>query len=211
MQSLQDLYDYYLTTIPSPGKLKTASSMLIHVCKILNLNSAEEVTEDYYKEIPAAIERYHHTSTNLAVQEKSVLAEMIGHYGPKEGWEKTFDILLSDADENLRQFALNALEYQIERDPDRVLTYIGQFKNSNDDSLRDTAIHLICVFLCSSRQKKIKSLLLDWLKDEPVSFYDSLLFQLQKCASSRFNSGRKDECQAAYNWLLETFKANSHK
>lgn len=185
--------------------------MLIHVCKVLNLNSAEEVTEDYYKEIPAAIEHYHQGSANLAVQEKSILAEMIGCFGPKEGWEKTFEILLGDADENLRQFTLNTLECQIENDPDRVLAYIGKFRKSNDASLKDTTIHLIGNFLCSSRQNKIKALLIDWLKDESFTFYDSLLFQLQKCVSSRSSNLRKEECQAAYNWLRETYQANALK
>jgi len=203
MQNLQDLYDYYMTTKPSQGKLKSASSMLIHVCKVLNLASPEDITIDYYNEIAAAIDQYHKASENLAIQDKSILAEMIGRYGPKNGWEKTFNILLSDKDSNLNQFTLHSLEYSSQENFPITLSYIEKYINHHDRLMRHVSAHLVCHLLCSERIEDIKIKILDWIKKGNDEFSKSICDCLEGVIKNKTNLKNTARSQAAFDWLSD--------
>lgn len=203
MQNFQDLYDYYLETRPSKGKVKSASSMLIRVCKILKLNSPEDITSDYYKEIPAAIDRYYESSNNLAIQDKSILAEMIGRYGPKNGWEKTFNVLLEDKDDNLCQFALHSLEYSSNKNYPVTLSYIEKYMHHHDRLMRLVSAHLVCNLLCSDKAEDIKIKILEWIETGQDEFTNSIFDCLEGVLKNKTNIKNITLCQDAYNWISE--------
>ena len=203
MQNLQELYDYYLDTRPSRGKLKSASSMLIRVCKVLKLNSPEDITSDYYKEIPAAIDKYHESSENLAIQNKSILAEMIGRYGPKDGWEKTFNVLLSDKDENLCQFTLHSLEYSGSKNYPLTLSYIEKYMHHHDRLMRHVSAHLVCNLLCSDRAEAIKTKILEWVDSGQDEFNKNIFICLEDIMKNKTNIQNTAQSQAAFQWLSD--------
>ena len=203
MQNLQELYDYYITTKPSQGKLKSASSMLIRVCKVLNLNSPEDITSKYFEKIPSAIDAYHKTSKNLAIQDKSILAEMIGRYGPKDGWENTFNILLTDKDSNLDQFTLHSLEYSGHENYPLTVTYIEKFMHHHDRLMRHVSAHLACNLLCSDRAEDIKIKILDWIDQGNDEFTKSIYESLIGVIKNKSNIKNTAKSQDALKWLAE--------
>lgn len=203
MQNLQDLYDYYLDTRPSRGKVKSASSILIRVCKILKLSSPEDITSDYYKEIPAAIDKYHGSSNNLAIQDKSVLAEMIGRYGPKDGWEKTFNVLLEDKDDNLCQFTLHSLEYSGDENYPLTLSYIEKYMHHHDRLMRHVSAHLACNLLCSDRAEEMKSKILEWINNDQGEFNENIFGCLDSVLKNKTNIKNTAQSRAAFKWLSE--------
>lgn len=205
MNCLQDLYDFYIQTKPSRGKLKAASSMLIHVCKALNQVSAEQVTPDFYKEIPPAIDLYYKSSKNLAIQDKSILSEMIGRYGPKDGWEKAFEVLLKDEDENLRQFTLHSLEYITAQQPDLVIKYIEEYKNSSDSMLREVTVHLVENLLCSDQNLLIKGKLMEWNQLGEQHFLKEVVRGFKKVVDNQHKISAERDCRVAYDWLVKNF------
>jgi hypothetical protein len=169
MENLQNLYDYYLKTKPSTGKIRTATTLLIRICKALNTDALEDITPEMYKQIPLAIDEFYGTSSYKALQDKSMLAEMIGRYGPRNGWEEVLDILLQDADSNLRQFTLQSLSYYSFRDPHTILPYIEKYKNSEDTDLKNVSINLLCKLLTSEHSKEIFDHIQSWpLKEDQV-------------------------------------------
>jgi len=208
MQNLQDLYDHYINSKPSRGKVKAASSMLIHVCKAMDLVSPEVITAEYYKEIPRAINKYYYSANNLAVQDKSILAEMIGRYGPRDGWERTFKILLQDEDENLRQFTLHSLEFSCDKIPDIVVNYIEEYKDHPDVLLRDVAAHLTGNLLCLDENDSIREKLSKWCGKESQSFLDEIMTSLKTSISNPSQTKDQKQCEVAYKWLKETFKSS---
>jgi hypothetical protein len=203
MHNLQDLYEYYITTKPSQGKLKSASSMLIHVCKILNLASPEYVTSDYYNEIPAVIDKYHKSSKNLAIQDKSIIAEMIGRYGPKDGWEKTFDKLLADKDSNLCQFTLHSLEYSGNENYSLTIAYIEKYMHHHDRLMRQVSAHLVCSLLCSDHAEDIKIKILNWIDKGDDEFNKSIYDCLEGIINNKTHIKNTAQSQAAYQWLAD--------
>jgi hypothetical protein len=201
MQNLQDLYDYYISTKPSHGKLKSASSMLIRVCKVLNFTSPEELTSEYFSEIPAAIDKFYKSSENLAIQDKSVLAEMIGRYGPKDGWEKTFNILLTDKDSNLSQFTLHSLEYSGHENYPITISYIEKYMHHHDRLMRHVSAHLVCNLLCSERADDIKQKILKWINNGDDEFNKSIYDALDGVLKNKTNIKNTMQSQAAFKWL----------
>lgn len=201
MQNLQDLYDYYMTTKPSQGKLKSASSMLIRVCKILNLNSPEDITSEYFDKIPSAIDEYHKASENLAIQDKSILAEMIGRYGPKDGWEKTFNMLLTDKDSNLSQFTLHSLEYSSYENYPLTLMYIEKYMHHHDKLMRHVSAHLVCNLICTERIEDIKIKIIDWIDKGNDEFNKSIYDCLDSVMKNKTHIKNNSKSQAAFKWL----------
>lgn len=201
MQNLQDLYDYYITTKPSQGKLKSASSLLIRVCKVLNLISPEDVNNQYFDKIPDAIDEYHKASDNLAIQDKSILAEMIGRYGPKDGWENTFNILLTDKDSNLNQFTLHSLEYSSLENYPLTISYVEKFMHHHDRLMRHVSAHLVCNLLCSSRTEEIKKKILDWIDQGNDEFNRCIYDSLESVIKNKTNIKNTANCQSAFKWL----------
>ena len=157
MNNLQDLYDFYRQTNPSPGKIKAATVFLIHCCKALNLSNPDDITEDLYQEIPKAIDTLYKHSESQAIQDKSIFAEMIGRFGPKQGWEKVLDILLNDGDENLCQFTLQSLEYYGCENPEEIYPYVERYINSNDPLMVHIASRIFVGMLCTAHSDFIQN------------------------------------------------------
>jgi hypothetical protein len=51
MNNIQEIFDAYLQTMPSAEKIKSATSMMIHLGKALNVTTQEEITNEYYDEM----------------------------------------------------------------------------------------------------------------------------------------------------------------
>ena len=77
MSNLQELYDFYLETNPSTGKIRNATNFLIHACQAMEVSSPEEIDDDLIEELPSAIDQYFGDNQQKAVHDKGVLAEMI--------------------------------------------------------------------------------------------------------------------------------------
>lgn len=162
MKNLQELYDFYVKTKPSAGKVRSATTLLIHICNALNTDAPEEVTPDMYNTIPKALDDYYGSGVHTALQDKSSLAEMIGRYGPRDGWETVIDELLNDRDRNIRQFMLQSLEYSGNHEPSLVLPYIFRFRDSKDQDMREVSIKLMCRFLMSEHQPMLLDEIQTW-------------------------------------------------
>jgi hypothetical protein len=151
MDNLQELYDYYITTNPSSGKVSSATTMLIHICRALNFDMTEQITPEYFVDIPGSLDDFYRLAPNKAIQDKSILAEMIGYYGPRDGWEKVVDILLEEKDLNLRQFALHSLEIYGHQNPELIFPYLNRFISSSDEIMREVAARVYASFLCDKQ------------------------------------------------------------
>ncbi len=199
MQTLQDLYDYYKGTDPTKGKLTAATNVLIHICKSMQVANAEEISRDQYAEIVEAIDAYYPHSADKAIQDKSILAEMIGRYGPRDGWEEPFGILLESKDSNLRQYVFQALDYIGKSEPALVLPYIERFKSSADLLMRHVASILVAKLFCAGQADFFKPVLRNWLEQGGRIFINEVAMQL-KSAPTHFDP---ETCSAFKNWLQE--------
>jgi hypothetical protein len=142
MDNLQELYDEFLRTQPSVGKIKTATTMMIHVCKALNVPSNEEITVEYFKEIPGSLDNYFSNYPLRATQDKAILSEMIGRVGAIPELKAVLEELLADKDENVRQYALHSLEYCGLKDSSLILPYIERYRKTDDLPMYTMAAYL---------------------------------------------------------------------
>lgn len=187
MKNLQSLYDDYIETRPSSGKIKTATSMLIHVCKALEISSQEEVTSEYFESIPHALDKYFSAHPLKATLDKTMLAEMIGRVGPKKSVKKLLEKLLTDKDENVRQFSLNCLEYYGIKNPNSILPYIEKYRSSTDEEMLVTAAMLVGNIQCSDQYEIILNKIKRWYKNGDIKFVKEvirrmiLMRQQRKC------------------------------
>jgi hypothetical protein len=175
MKNLQDLYDAYIETRPSSGKIKTATSMLIHVCKALEISTQEEVTNEYFESIPQALDSYFHAHPLKATLDKTMLAEMIGRVGPKKSVKNLLEKLLTDEDESVRQFSLNCLEYYGIKNPGSILPYIEKYRNSNDEEMLITAAMLVGNIQCSDQNELILEKIKKWYKNGDITFVQEVI------------------------------------
>ena len=205
MQNLQELYDFYLQTKPSRGKVKSATTLLIHICKALGVNSAEEISSGFYEDVPTAIEKYYENEPHKAIQDKSILAEMIGRFGPKNGFEKAFDILLSDRDENLRQFTLYSLEDRSCDAQELVTNYVERFRKSPDPLMRYVAAHLTSRMLCCEKNQFIKTQMASWSEDGDLSFIKEVSTCMVSFLERQARLSETSNCESAFNWLRSEF------
>ncbi|MBN2423651.1 MAG: hypothetical protein JXR46_06980 [Calditrichaceae bacterium] len=201
MESLQDLYDAYIQTMPSSGKIKSATTLLIHICKAMNVSSAEEILTQDFAEIPHALNSFYKASSDKGVQDKSMLAEMIGRYGPKDGWEKPYDILLSDSDENLRQFTLYSIESIAETNPDLLIKYIERYMQADDPLFINIAAHLAGKIMCGKHRQKMQEVVEKWLKEGKLSFLEEIINTLKMTIQRKEKLNQHEACQSAYEWL----------
>jgi hypothetical protein len=203
MKNLQDLYDSYLETRPSSGKIKSATAMMIHVCKALDISSQEEVTHEYFESIPGTLDSYFYAHPNKATMDKTILAEMIGRVGPKKKVKKLLDKLLTDEDENVRQFTLHSLEYYGAQNIESILPYIEKFKQSSDDVLLKTAAMLVGNLQCWDKNQIILGHLKKWYDKNDIIFVEEvikrmvIMRQQNKCDNHNLSI---DEIKA---WSLE--------
>ena len=192
MKNLQDLYDLYIETRPSSGKVKTATSMLIHVCKALEISSQEEVTSEYFESIPQALDSYFHAHPLKATLDKTMLAEMIGRVGPKKSVKNLLEKLLTDEDENVRQFSLNCLEYYGIKKPSSILPYIEKYRNSTDEEMLVTAAMLVGNIQCSDQQDMILEKIKKWYKNGDITFVREIIKRMillrrqNKCDQTKY-------------------------
>ncbi len=205
MENLLDLYEFYIQTQPSSGKVKSATTMLIHVCKALDVNAPEEVTVDLFEEIPRAIGEFYQSSPGKALHDKSVLAEMIGHYGPRDGWEKPFEYLLNDPDENLRQFTLSALQFYGESHSESIIPYIERYKNSENQLIKDVTANLVGKLLCSEHSEPLKIKLKEWSENGDREFIDNVGRFLENQLSRNENVSNTDIGE----WFRVMFEDNT--
>ncbi len=204
MANLQELYDFYLETQPSAGKIRNATNFLIHACQALNVSSPEEIGDERLAELPLAIDRYFADNEPRAIRDKSALAEMIGRYGPKDRWRETFEVLLQDPDENLRQFVLQSLEYSARAEPELVLPYLERFRKEENALMRRVTAMLVLRILCSRQKEFIKPYLLRWVKEDS-EFAHILIELLELQTIKTFNDPDcRTVCQNTLHWLEKT-------
>lgn len=200
--NLQSLFDEYTRIKPSKGKLDAAVKLLIHICKALKIASAEDVTEERFTEIPLAIVAFHLKSNDASIQDKSILAEMIGSYGPRDGWDVVLDQLLEDEDANLRQYALQTLEVSGLRDPESILPYIERAIHSKDTLMHYIAAILVSRLYCGGHQDYIKKLVQQWILQGKIQFIKEIYNNIHPLEHTMIT---KSECQIFKNWLKKEF------
>ena len=178
MKNLQDLYDTYLKSRPSIGKIKTASSTMIHICKALDISSQEEVTFDYFESIPPALDSFFQAHPLKATIDKTMLAEMISRIGPQKKVKNILDKLLADQDENVRQYTLNSLEYYGLEHPKKILPYIEKYRKSSDQEMASTAAMLVGNLQCSDQSTEILEWIKKWYNQNDVKFVEEVISRM---------------------------------
>ncbi len=181
MSNLQNLHDFYLTTKPNVLKVQAASKLLIRLCKHFNLDSPEEITPEFYSKLTEAIETYYSKEYHKAIQDKSILAEMIGTFGPIEGWERTLDSLLTDEDSNLRQFSFQSLEYVAKREPKTIIPYIEKYKDSDDLLLQTVSARVMSKIYSSENNEIFINKIKQWSEEGSFEFLKILDKNIKKC------------------------------
>ena len=202
MQTLQTLFDFYKSTAPSKGKLRDAANVLIHICKAVRENKPEDIGPDKFENIPHALDLFYGTHKEKAAQDKGIFAEMIGRFGPREGWEKPFEKLLQDSDDNLRQFSLNALEFCGNKEPQLILPYIEQTFHSKDILMRTVAAILIGKIYCAGHSAFLKPVITRWEEGNGRLFIQEVYSNLR---FSQQNGIQNEACLSFKNWLQQEF------
>jgi len=201
MDNLQELFDAYLLTKPSAEKIRAATVMMIHVGKALNVATQEEVTSEYYDEITDAMDDFFAKSPQKATLDKAILAEMIGRIGPGGKLKRIFRKLLSDRDENVRQYALASLEYFGQKRPRTVLDYVDQFRRSDDDNMKMIAIELVAKMLCQGKQKNVFPQLRIWHDEDDGQFVSKIISRVKALNDH-------DTCGTGYEAVLKWVPGN---
>ncbi|MFN2126539.1 MAG: hypothetical protein ACK2TU_01650 [Anaerolineales bacterium] len=204
MDNLQELFDAYLVTKPSAEKIRSATVMMIHVGKALNVATQEEVTSEYFEEVTDAIDDFFAKTPQKATLDKAILAEMIGRVGPKGKLKRIYKKLLSDRDETVRQYALTSLEYIGEKRPKLVMEYVEQYRRSEDESIRMICVELIAKMLCQRKYKSILPQLKLWCAEDNGVFAIEVIRRVQ-------DMKMQDSCAKAFEdlreWLMENFRS----
>jgi hypothetical protein len=201
MRNLQDLYDLYIETRPSAGKIKTATFMLIHVCKALDIASQEEVTSEYFESIPQSLDSFFHAHPLKSTLDKTMLAEMIGRVGPKKSVKNLLEKLLTDEDENVRQFSLNCLEYYGIKNPSSILPYIEKYRNSSDEEMLVTAAMLVGNIQCSEQNEIILEKIKKWYKNGDIAFVQEVTKRMVVLRRQRKCEEKYMDLDQLTNWL----------
>jgi hypothetical protein len=178
MRNLQELFDAYLRTEPTAEKIKTATSMLIHIGKALNVPNQEEINREYYTDITRSLDDYFIKTPAKARLDKSILAEMINRVGLKPSLKPILENLLDDKDENVRQFTLQSLEYYGYKNPKAVLLIIDKYSKSDDRMMVNTSAYLAAKLACSDCSKLVLDRLVRWHKRGSHSFVATVLKQI---------------------------------
>lgn len=206
MSNLQELHDFYLSTKPKTGKVQAASSFLVRLCKHLNVDSPEEITPGMYTNLPEIIGSYYSEDFHKAIQDKSLLAEMIGRYGPREGWEKVLAFLLNEDDENLRQFSFQSLEFSAKENPKAVMPYIEKYKNSNDELMRTVAARIMSQIFSTKYLKYLESSIEKWSKKGEHAFIEEIRLNIQKNMQRNQSTNKSTEFKKYFKILTTLSK-----
>ena len=175
MNNIQEIFDEYLRTKPSAEKIRSATSMMIHLGRALNVSSQEEITSDYYTEISPALDEFFIKTPQKSVLDKAILAEMIGRIGPRPRINAILKSLLTDKNANVRQYALQSLEYSGMTKPKSVLPFIERQMKSGLDDMVSTAEHVTAKILCSDHSKIILDRMKTWCMNGEISFVKGVI------------------------------------
>lgn len=178
MNNLQQLYDAYLTTKPHSGKVRAATSMMIHVCKALKFATQEEITSEYFSQIPHALDNYFKNYPLKATEDKAIIAEMIGRVGPNGKLKDLFDNLLSDKDENVKQFSLHSLEFFGRSNPAAVIPYVERFRKSYEPTMKAMAAHLTGHLSCSENYAMVLDKIEEWFNEGDIEFVQDAISRI---------------------------------
>jgi hypothetical protein len=208
MNNLQELYDTFLNTTPSDGKIKAATTMMIHVSKALNMASNEEITTEYFVDIPRSLDEFFYNTPPKAMQDKAILSEMIGRVGPLPELRGLLENLMADEDENVRQYALHSLEFCGMKNPDTVIPYIEKYIRGVDPVMSTMAIHLTAKISCSKKFQVILDRVISWYKKGEFAFVKEVIrrmIQLRKHGLCRDFVLTMDDIT---DWCNENFNDN---
>jgi hypothetical protein len=175
MRNLQELFDAYLRTEPTAEKIKSATSMLIHIGKALNVPTQEEIDREYYTHIIASLDEYFAKTPAKARMDKAILAEMIGRVGLKPSLKPILEDLLTDQDENVRQFTLQVLEYHGIKKPATVMPILEKYRRSEDRIMITAAVYLAAKLACSEFSQTLFERMLRWYKGGSHHFVTDVL------------------------------------
>jgi|GEM_PF-1649165 len=178
MRNLQELFDAYLRTEPTTEKIKTATSMLIHIGKALNVPNQEEINREFYPDITRSLDEYFLKTPTKARLDKAILAEMISRVGLLPSLKPIIENLLNDPDENVRQFTLQNLEYHGCKNPKVVLPIIDKYRKSDDRNMASTAAYLTAKLACSDCSPLILDRLASWYKKGAHTFVGDVLKEI---------------------------------
>ena len=211
MNNLQDLYDIYIETQPSSAKIRNATSMMIHVCRALDISAQEEVTTEYFDSIPRALDDFYLAHPMKATMDKSILAEMIGRIGPKKKLRPLLEKLLADNDENVRLFTLNSLEFCGKEEPALILPYIEKYRKSTDLEMRTTAASLVGNLQCSDKYEHILSWIKKWYDEKDYAFVHEILERMVLLREQKKCDKKYMTLQQIQNWAEQnTGEAAGH-
>ncbi len=205
MNNLQELYDHYLDSKPSAGKIKAATTTMIHVCKAMEIATQEEITSEHFEDIPQALDEYFLNYPLKSTQDKAMLAEMIGRVGPKPELQGLFEKLLNDHDENVRQYSFHSLEYFGKNNPHDLLPYIDRFCRSEDDTMKTMAAHLASNISCTQHFRLILQKIEEWHRTGAQEFVKEVL---EKMIHSRREGDCPDENiseEELIRWTMQKF------
>lgn len=214
MKNLQNLFDEYLLTEPSAEKIKAATSMMIHLGKALNVPTQEEITSEYYSEIGGALDDYFFKAPHKARLDKAILAEMIGRVGPERGLRKILETLLIDKDAEVRQFALQSLEYFGSKNPNDILPYIDRYRTSEDSNMVATAARLASRILCYKHHQHLLDQMQHWCKAGDEGFVREIIQRFyhickqgniddQNTSLKKIKKWVQNNCKGIANSILE--------
>lgn len=205
MNNLQDLFEFYKTTQPSDGKIKAATAFLIHTCKAMKADRPEDIESDLFVEIPQALETCYSASPTRVTQDKCILAEMIGRYGPLGAWQEVVNVLLDDEDENVRQFSLHALAYCARSDIELVLPFIERYRLSGDTFMKNVTANLVSKLLCSGGAERLKERMGVWAGQGDMDFIREIAknMDINIRRSEKIENG--NSCMAARQWIEKEF------
>jgi len=205
MSNLQMLHDFYLTTRPNTGKVQSASKLLIRLCKYFELDSPEEITPELYSKLSGAIENYS-KDYHKAIQDKSILAEMIGAFGPVDGWERALETLLNDKDSNLCQFSFQSLEYVAKRKPTLIIPYIEKYKDSKDILMQTVAARIMSKIYSPENSTLFLEKIRTWSEAGSFEFLKLLDMNIKKCIKRKENFTQEASHKSYYEKLARILK-----
>lgn len=200
MKNLQELFDAYLKTKPSAEKIRSATSMMIHIGKALNVANQEEINSDYFPEVVKVLNEFFQNTPQKATLDKAILAEMIGRIGPKPGISVILEDLLTDEDENVRQYSLQSLEYYGKKSPSTVFKYLEKYRKSNDSIMVAAAAALAAKIFNSKEYSFVLKHIENWYKEGDLSFIEEVLARINRTYSQ--NSGDEFMSQSEFrSWI----------
>ncbi len=149
--------------------------MLIHIGKALNVPTQEEIDREYYADITRSLDDYFSKTPAKARLDKAILAEMISRVGLKPSLKPILAELLSDQDENVRQFTLQSLEYHGCKNPRAILPVIDKYRKSDDDVMVSSTAYLTAKLVCSDFSQLMLDRLARWYKQGSQVFVTDVL------------------------------------